>query len=42
MVPEKKITPEDIKYVLSSHYQGTPYDPYAATAAEKASTAPSA
>lgn len=35
MVPEKKITPEDVKYVLSSHYQGTPYDPYAATAAEK-------
>ena len=32
MVPEKKITPEDVKYVLSSHYQGTPYDPYAATA----------
>ncbi|MDY3917681.1 MAG: C69 family dipeptidase [Candidatus Limivivens sp.] len=29
MVPEKKITVEDIKYVLSSHYQGTPYDPYA-------------
>lgn len=28
MVPEKKITPEDIKYVLSSHYQGTQYDPY--------------
>lgn len=28
MVPERKITPEDIKYVLSSHYQGTPYDPY--------------
>lgn len=27
MVPEKKITVEDIKYVLSSHYQGTPYDP---------------
>ena len=35
MVPEHKITPEDIKYVLSSHYQGTPYDPYAATAKEK-------
>ena len=35
MVPEKKITPEDIKYVLSSHYQGTPYDPYAATASER-------
>ncbi len=30
MVPERKITPEDVKYVLSSHYQGTPYDPYAA------------
>ena len=28
MAPEKKITPEDIKYALSSHYQGTPYDPY--------------
>ena len=35
MVPEKKVTPEDVKYVLSSHYQGTPYDPYAAAAAEK-------
>ena len=29
MVPEKKITVEDVTYVLSSHYQGTPYDPYA-------------
>ncbi|MDD3260903.1 MAG: C69 family dipeptidase [Oscillospiraceae bacterium] len=28
MVPEKKIAPEDVKYALSSHYQGTPYDPY--------------
>lgn len=28
MVPEKKITPEDVKYALSSHYQGTPFDPY--------------
>ena len=28
MVPERKITVEDAKYVLSSHYQGTPYDPY--------------
>ncbi len=27
-VPEKKITVEDVKYVLSNHYQGTPYDPY--------------
>ncbi|MBQ6149218.1 MAG: C69 family dipeptidase [Oscillospiraceae bacterium] len=26
--PEKKITVEDIKYVLSSYYQGTEYDPY--------------
>lgn len=29
MAPEKKVTVEDVKYVLSSHYQGTPYDPYA-------------
>ena len=28
MIPEKKITMEDVKYVLSSHYQGTQYDPY--------------
>lgn len=27
-VPEKKITVEDVKYVLSNHFQGTPYDPY--------------
>ena len=27
-IPEKKITVEDLKYILSSHYQGTPYDPY--------------
>ena len=26
--PDRKITIEDVKYVLSSHYQGTPYDPY--------------
>lgn len=30
MVPERKVTVEDVKYMLSSHYQGTPYDPYAA------------
>ena len=30
MMPEKKITVEDVKYVLSAHFQGTPYDPYAA------------
>lgn len=28
MVPERKITVEDVKYILSSHYQDTPYDPY--------------
>ena len=28
LVPEKKITVEDIKYLLSSYFQGTPYDPY--------------
>lgn len=28
LVPEKKITPEDVKYILSSYYQGTPYNPY--------------
>ena len=27
-VPERKLTIEDVKYVLSAHYQGTPYDPY--------------
>lgn len=26
--PERKITIDDIKYILSSHYQGTDYDPY--------------
>ena len=35
MVPEKKIAPEDVKYVLSSHYQGTPYDPYASYGARE-------
>ena len=29
LVPEHKITIEDIKYVLSSYYQGTKYNPYA-------------
>ncbi|MDD7384038.1 MAG: C69 family dipeptidase [Actinomycetaceae bacterium] len=27
-VPERKITVEDVKYVLSMHYQETEYDPY--------------
>ncbi len=29
LTPEHRITVEDVKYVLSSHFQGTPYDPYA-------------
>ena len=28
LVPDRKITVEDVKYLLSAHYQGTPYDPY--------------
>ena len=32
-VPERRITVEDIRYLLGSHYQGTPYDPYDKTAA---------
>ena len=27
-VPERKLTPEDVKYMLSMHYQGTIYNPY--------------
>ena len=26
--PERKLTIEDVKYALSLHYQGTPFDPY--------------
>lgn len=32
-VPERKITVQDVRYLLGSHYQGTPYDPYDKTAA---------
>ena len=28
LTPEHLITVEDVKYVLSNHFQGTPYDPY--------------
>lgn len=28
LVPERKITVEDVKYILSSYFQGTPYNPY--------------
>ena len=27
-VPDRKIAVEDVRYMLSSHYQGTDYDPY--------------
>lgn len=29
LAPARRITVEDVKYVLSGHYQGTPFDPYA-------------
>lgn len=29
LIPEKRITVEDIKYILSSYYQGTEFNPYA-------------
>ncbi len=28
IVPDRKVAVEDVKYILSSHYQGTPYNPY--------------
>ena len=28
LVPDRKVAVEDVKYLLSSHYQGTPYNPY--------------
>lgn len=28
LVPEHKITVEEVKYILSSYYQGTPYNPF--------------
>ena len=28
LVPDRKVAAEDISYMLSSHYQGTPYNPY--------------
>ena len=30
LVPDRKVAVEDVKYLLSGHYQGTPYDPYSA------------
>lgn len=29
-IPDHKVTVEDVKYLLSSYYQGTPYNPYSA------------
>lgn len=29
LTPDRLVSVEDIIYILSSHYQGTPYDPYA-------------
>ncbi len=28
LAPDRKVTVEDVKYLLSAHYQGTPYNPY--------------
>ena len=28
LTPDRKVTVEDVKYLLSGHYQGTPYNPY--------------
>lgn len=33
-VPEHKITVEDVKYLLSSYYQGTAYNPFSKTSTE--------
>ena len=28
LVPDRKVAAEDVKHMLSTHYQGTPYNPY--------------
>lgn len=28
LVPDRRLAVEDVKYMLSAHFQGTPYDPY--------------
>lgn len=33
--PERKITVEDVKYILSSYYQGTEYNPYSSNTSDK-------
>lgn len=32
LVPEHRVTVEDVRYVLGSYYQGTPYNPYSKNA----------
>ena len=34
LAPQRKVTIEDVKYALSLHYQGTPFDPYGAAGTE--------
>ncbi len=34
LVPERKITVEDVKYILSSYYQGTEYNPYSSNTSD--------
>ena len=33
--PDRKIAVEDVKYILSTNYQGTPFNPYSAQGGEK-------
>ena len=35
LVPEHKITVEEVKYILSSYYQGTPYNPFSKVAEKR-------
>ena len=34
-VPERKVTVEEVRYLLGSYYQGTPYDPYSKNSPQK-------
>ena len=34
LVPEHRITVEEVKYILSSYYQGTPYNPFSKVASK--------
>ena len=35
LVPDRKVAVEDVKYLLSAHYQGTPYNPYSSQSGGK-------